>query len=395
MLLVLLFAVGAGGQSLESDQPDLPDSSDTVLDTLAEDTLAPVPEPVGEVEEVEKGPVDSDLMTASGVVRVLTPVGGDLFVAGGEVAVNSIVQGDIWASGGIVKISGAADGDVRAAGYRVTLDGIVRSGATSFCNSLLQEAGSEVWGDFVFYCEKARLAGVIQGQVRGSARVIRIEGTIEGGVRVTGERIVVGSSAVIKGDLVYESANEAVIDQGATMLGSVIRKEPKGDGAAEPGPGGFLRFTTGMKLVWFIGMILAGLVLCVFASDTLSRSDETLRASPFVSLLAGFVLLVCVPVGLLVLLVAVVGWPLMVMLTLLYIAATVFSGIFVGLTVGRVVLLKSQRAQESFFWPMAFGILILFIVSSIPVVGFLIRFFVIMFGLGALWISEWRHFRAG
>jgi hypothetical protein len=127
----------------------------------------------------------------------------------------------------------------------------------------------------------------------------------------------------------------------------------------------------------------------------MDRADEVLRTSPFVSLLAGFVTLVCVPVGLLVLLVAVVGWPLMVLGTFLYVAAIVFSGVFVGLTVGRLVLLKSERAQESVFWPMALGLLLLVIVSSIPILGFLIRLFIIMFGLGALWISHWRNFRKG
>ena len=212
---------------------------------------------------------------------------------------------------------------------------------------------------------------------------------------MSGEKIVVGSGALIGGDLIYESPSEATVAHGARILGGVIRSEPKGDGTAEPGPGGFIKFSTGMKLVWFIGMILAGLVLTVFASDTLDRSDETLRASPFVSLLAGFVLLVCVPVGLIVLLVAVVGWPLMVLLALLYLAGIVFSGIFVGLSVGRLVLKRSERAQESVFWPMALGLLLLVIVSSIPVVGFLIRLFIIMFGIGALWISQWRRYRAG
>jgi hypothetical protein len=391
-LLVLVLAVTAGAQDEVPGQPVLQDSSVGTPDSFAVDTLVPEPEPAVEVIE---GPLDNDLMTASGVVRVLTPVQGDLFAAGGEVAVNSDVKGDVWVSGGIVSVSGTADGDVRAAGYRVTFAGTVKSGASAFCNSFSQESESQIWGDLAFYCEKARVAGTVHGDVEGDARVVTIEGTVEGGVKVSGDRIVIGSGALIGGDLIYESASEAVVGHGATILGGIIRNEPKGDGSAEPGPGGFLKFSTGMKIVWFIGMILAGLVLTVFASDTLDRSDETLRASPFVSLLAGFVLLVCIPVGLLVLLVAVIGWPLMVLLSLLYIAAIVFSGIFVGLSVGRLLLKRSERAQESVFWPMALGLLLLVIVSSIPIIGFLIRLFIIMFGLGALWISQWRLFRAG
>jgi hypothetical protein len=63
--------------------------------------------------------------------------------------------------------------------------------------------------------------------------------------------------------------------------------------------------------------------------------------------------------------------------------------------VGRLVLKRSERAQESVFWPMALGLLLLVVVSSIPIIGFLIRLFIIMFGLGALWISQWRLYRAG
>jgi hypothetical protein len=392
LVLVVSLAASVAARTEEFEEPALPDSSMAVAETLVVDSVAPVPEPV---VEPEKGPLDRDLMTASGVVRVLTPVSGDLFVAGGEVAVNSTVKGDVWASGGIVNVSGTADGDVRAAGYRVTLGGVVKSGALVFSNSFVQESASEVWGDIIFYCEKARLLGITQGSIKGTARVMTIEGSVEGGVNVRAERVVIGSEALIGGDLIYESPNEAVIGQGARVLGGVIRTEPKGEGAAEPGPGGILGFSTSMKLVWFIGMILAGLVLCVFASDTLDRTDKTLRSSPFVSLLAGFVLLVCVPFGLIVLFVAVVGWPLMVMLALLYLAAVIFSGIFVGLSVGRLVLLKSERAQTSVFWPMALGLLLLVIVSAIPVIGFLIRLFIVMFGVGGLWMSQWRYFRGG
>jgi hypothetical protein len=148
-----------------------------------------------------------------------------------------------------------------------------------------------------------------------------------------------------------------------------------------------------MRFVWFVGMVIAGLVLSVFVPGILTKADEALRSSPFVSLLAGFVLLVCIPIGLLVLLVAVVGWPLMCLLGLLYIALIIFSGIFAGLSVGRAILARSERAQKSVFWPMALGLLVLVIASSIPLVGFVIRWFIIMFGLGAVWISQWRLFR--
>ncbi len=395
LCVFLLAALTCCACPVWAQKPEQPVAADSVggeADTLAADTAATwiEPEPVVEVAE---GPLERDLITSSGVVRVLTPVNGDLFVAGGEVSVGTSVLGDVWAAGGIVDVSGSANGDLRAAGYRVTLSGFVGSGAACFCSSFLQDSSSQVWGDLSLHCEKARVEGTVHGQLRGSMRVLTLDGAVKGGVVVSTEKLVVGSGARVEGDLVYRSANEATVSPSALILGGVIREEPKEGRAAEPGVGGILKFTNGMRFVWFIGMVIAGLVLSVFVPGILTRADEALRSSPFVSLLAGFVLLVCVPIGLLVLLVAVVGWPLMFLLALLYVAVIIFSGIFAGLSVGRAILVRSQRAQKSIFWPMALGLLVLVVASSIPLVGFVIRWFIIMFGLGAVWISQWRHFR--
>lgn len=390
ILLAILFAACAAAQTEDAAQAS--DSASMMADTSiryspsAVDTSA---------QPVQQGPVDRDLMTAGGVVRVLTPVHGDLFVAGGQVKIDTSVAGDIWVSGGIVSVSGSAGGDVRAAGYQVTLNGLIKSNASAYCRNLMQSGESEVWGDLRFNCEKASIGGTVNGQLSGGAQRVRIDGTVRGGVSIEAERVMVGSNAVIEGGLVYVSANEAIIDQAAKILGGVVHNVGELGEAAETSKGGPFTFDIAMRLFWFIGMLIVGLILSVFSPDFLIRSHEVLRTSPWVSLLIGFVLLVCLPVVLFVLLVTAVGWPLMVLLGLLYVAGIAFSGIFVGLTLGKVLLGKVKRARESVFWPMVLGILILVVISSIlhPLVGFLLRIVIVMLGLGAVSVSQWRFIR--
>jgi len=172
-----------------------------------------------------------------------------------------------------------------------------------------------------------------------------------------------------------------------------VHDAPEVEPSAEPPTGEVLGLLRGMKVIWFIGLLIVGLFLSVFAPGLLRQADEVLRRSPFVSLLAGFAIFVCVPVALLFLLVVVVGWPLVLLLTTLHMLGIIFSGIFVGFTVGRLLLAKVKRARESVFWPMALGVLILVIVSSIPLIGFLLRLGTIMFGIGAISISQWEAFK--
>ncbi|TET47866.1 polymer-forming cytoskeletal protein [candidate division TA06 bacterium] len=389
ILLAILCAACAAGQTEEAAHPS--DSASTVADTAVQysPVAARTPVLLGDWQE----PLDRDLMTAGGVVRVLTPVNGDLFVGGGQVTIETSVAGDIWVSGGIVSVGGSCEGDVRAAGYQVTLNGLIRSSGLAFCRSFTQAPESEVWGDLRFNCGKASIGGTVNGRLSGNAHTVRIDGTVRGGVSVEAERVMVGSNALIEGDLVYESANEAMIDQAATILGSAVHHVPESREVVGASREGLFNFDLGMRVVWFIGMLIVGLIMSAFSPNVLMRSNEMLKTSPWVCLLTGFVLLVCLPAILLVLLVAVVGWPLMLLLSLFYVAGIAFSGIFVGLTLGKALLRKVRRARESIFWPMALGILILAAISSIPFVGFLLRLVIVMLGLGAVAASQWRFFK--
>lgn len=388
ILLTVLCAVCAAGQTEDAAQPS--DSTSPAADTVVQHSRVVARTPV--VADREE-PLERDLMVMRGVVRVLTPVNGDLFVAGGQVTIDTSVAGDIWVSGGIISVGGSSIGDVRAAGYQVTLNGLIRSSASAFCRSFTQAPESEVWGDLRFNCEKASIGGTVNGRLSGNAHTVRIDGTVRGGVSVEAERVIVGSNALIERDLVYESANEAMIDQAATILGSAVHNVPESPEIGGASERGFLDFDFGMRLVWFIGMLIVGLIMSVFSPNVLMRSNEMLKTSPWVCLLAGFVLLVCVPVILIVLLVVAVGWPLMLLLGFLYVAGIVFSGIFVGLALGKLLLGKVRKARKSIFWPMAFGILILSAISFTPFVGFLLRLVVIMLGLGAVFASQWRFFK--
>lgn len=388
ILLASLCAAGAVGQTEDVAQPS--DSATAVGDTAAEHSLVVARAPV--LPE-RRDPLERDVTTVGGRIRVLVPVNGDLFVAGGQVTVDTSVAGDVWASGGIVVVGGSSEGDVRAAGYQVTLSGIIRSNGWAFCRDFTQTPESEVWGDLMFKCEKASIGGTVNGHLNGEARTVTIGGTVKGGVKVIAERVMVGSSALIEGDLVYESVKEAMIDQAATILGSTVHNIPE-SGEIEGGSRrGFISFGLGLRIVWFFGMLIVGLIVSGFGQNVLIRSDHVLRTAPWICLLTGFVLLACLPLILFILFVVVVGWPLGLLLSLFYGVGIAFSGIFVGHTLGKVVLGKVKRARQSIFWPMALGILILVAISSVPFVGFLLRIVVIMLGLGAVAASQWRFFR--
>ena len=87
--------------------------------------------------------------------------------------------------------------------------------------------------------------------------------------------------------------------------------------------------------------------------------------------------------GFILLLVTVVGIPLAGLVFLLLMLYTYLAKIVVAQPVGNWLLQKFNR-KTSVYGSVAFGLLTIFIIRAIPVVGPLVGLFIFMLGLGAL-----------
>ncbi len=302
---------------------------------------------------VANGPVAGDVMLVGGTIRVDKPVGGDVRAFGGEVTVNAPVAGDLILLGGTVVASTSAR-DTRIAGGSVKLMGAA--------------------GPVIIYGSDVTLSGNFTGDVtiEASDNVMVAEGThISGVLRYNApQQIVVPPSAVIDGGALYigsssflpstEEANTFAI-AGATVL-----------------------FIVHLAAV----LILAGLLAGLFPLFTERVVERTLVAhSPrrFVLLaLLGFAIFVATPILILILLFSFVGIALALVLAAFYALLVMLAYVYAGILAGAALAHGLLKRYVVTWKEAVLGMLVLYFIGIIPVVGMLVKFILMMAALGAI-----------
>jgi len=116
--------------------------------------------------------------------------------------------------------------------------------------------------------------------------------------------------------------------------------------------------------------------------------SEVARRQPWIVLLLGFAVLVCVPVALLFLIITIIGIPLALMLLFLYLLLLPLGYLASAAAIGEWLMSRMQRGAQIVTRQrvlMLIGVLIgLFVLTRIPVLGGILRFLLIIGGIGSL-----------
>jgi hypothetical protein len=117
---------------------------------------------------------------------------------------------------------------------------------------------------------------------------------------------------------------------------------------------------------------------------------DTLISKPWKSLGVGFLGLIVIPIASLIMFVILIGYPLGVVGIYTYSVLLYTASIFVGLVVGEKILqLFKKEGVISLYLSFIVGYVVLRILGLIPILGFVIRIFVLLFGAGALLLGGW------
>jgi hypothetical protein len=250
----------------------------------------------------------------------------------------------------------------------------------------------------------ATLAGgdvSVRAPVKGALRVVGgqvlIDAAIDGDVSATAQRLQLGPNARIGGALRWRSAGELQRDAAAQVSGPIERLAlPSRNG--ERGEGGVTR--AGRRAWgwiagawWTVGLMLVAL-LAVLATPALSgRVAQTLRERSGASLLAGFIVLACVPVAVLVLLISIIGVPLALLAALLYLLLLPLGYIAAAVGLGQWGLSRWRPAHaQRAGWRVAcalLALLLLALLGRVPWIGGWIGFAALLLGLGAIVLQLW------
>jgi len=325
-----------------------------------------------------------DHLVAGRSIRVVQPVAGDLLAAGGKVDVDAAVNGDAAVAGGDVRIGGAVGNSLYCGAGQVRLDGTVGRNARIGGGHVEIGPKGVVTGNVSIAGGEVRIDGAVKGYVHAAGGRVLIDGPVGGDVMARSAAVELGPNARIAGKLRYASRSELKRDAAAQVTGGVER-EP-----IEARPPGQAQRTVARAggWVWSLGLVLMAVVLVAALPAFSARVAATLHRRVGMSLLIGFVALVCIPVAAVLLLITVVGVPLALLALVLYFVLLLVGYAMTGIGIGDWLLGRYRAAHASRVgWRIAaaaLAMLAIALLARVPWIGGLVSFVVLIAGLGAV-----------
>lgn len=342
--------------------------------------------------------INDDLFIGAETVEVLGTINGDVYIGAGMVTVDGVINGDLFVGGGKVSISGIIRDDVYVGGGDVLItDAQIGDSLLVGSGTLIVDKDSSVGGSL--------LAG--SGTVTNKANVgrnfyvgsgaIDMNSKIDGEVRVGAGKVNVGSNTVVGGDFYYMLDGEQTdldLPEGAVVLGSLNKLESKSKSFADMNEAkmNFSRsskaFGRGLWVVSLLGAMLVGFV----AIKLCPKKDDMFKTKLLFNYLGiGFLVLVLtVPLAFIVMFTG-IGASLAMITLALFGVAVYMAKIVTSLALGSWVSGQFGWRKMNTYANMAFGLVLFFLLKSLPIAGGFISLLFTSVGLGVFFKSMKKH----
>jgi len=328
--------------------------------------------------------IEGNAYLAGGSLNILGNVAGDLLAGSGNLMISGNIEDDVLAAAGTLNLSGPVSGDARIAGGNISVGSDIAGDLVAAGGTINIFSNSKVGGDLYVVGGDVKASGEVIGETKLAAGNARIEGKMSGPVSIRAEKLIIGEGAVIEGDLDYYSPTEADIAPSAQIMGETnFHRVASHQAANKRQLAKFFGFAGVIKL---LAMIVVGLVLVLgfkkFSTQVVSKAGDKFGSET----LRGLILLVVLPVASLLLLASLIGSLFGILVGILWLASMILGGMYAGILLGAMLdklWYKNEKIELS--WRNAVvGIVILFIVGFVPVLGWLVGFLFFLASLGSV-----------
>lgn len=334
--------------------------------------------------------IQDDLVMAGGNIRLDGIIEGDLISASRSLVQSGLILGSLNAVAQDVDVLGEIKGSVRAFAQNINVNGTLDRNLIAFGYSVDVKPGAEIRKDVSAFCGKMTLDGKLGGSLKGSTGELVISGVVNQDVSVEADKITLMPTARILGDLKYRSAKEAKIESGASISGETVWTQPKATKEKEP-----KSIFTGKpilpEMLFLLALMVTGVVLTLICRKNAHLAKQAVADSFLKTLALGFVVLVCVPIAITILMVSIIGIPIGVIALFAYAVLIYIAKIPVATFVGeKIIKALGKEGEPSLIWSMLLGLVVITLLLNIPYLDWLIYFLVLFTGLGAIISSERR-----
>jgi cytoskeletal protein CcmA (bactofilin family) len=332
-------------------------------------------------------------------------VNDDLYIAGGDIVIDGTVNGDVFAVARSITINGIVNGGVSFAGQTGTVNGEIANGLRFGGQSLIVNGrigrdlvvgGSQlsvsstgqIDGGLIFGAGTMQADGSVGGTILGGGGQVTLANNVGGDVTLSVDRLTIASSADIQGDVKYTSPNEASIQSGAIISGDISHLIPERPDKAEAAKG-IMAGVFGAavwKILSYVMILVIGIILLLITQKRLTLMQMAIQKSPWQTLGWGALILIATPIAAVIVMITVIGLPLGIISLLLWGILLYLSQIPVALLLGRLIIRQNRELDSTgiMIGALALGLLVLFALQLIPIIGWIVGLLVMIFGLGTL-----------
>lgn len=324
------------------------------------------------------------------------PVQGDAFLGGGSVLVSGSISEDIAAVGGTVTIASRVQEDVRVAGGTVIVDDRIGGDLIAVGGTINVTPNATVVGDAVLLGGQVVVNGLINQDVDVMGGEVTINGTVAGDIMIRAdEKIVIGESAIINGDLEYASRNDIVIKDGASVRGEVIKKESawahkkEGRNAVTYT---IVGIATSMILIKIATLFVAYLILVGISRKFVMHVVKDAQKKFWQQFAIGIATAIVVPLLAIGLCVTLIGIPFGALLGAGYVFMLVLSTLLVGPVLGLTLLKLMKQGEGELDWKAALlGIVVFVFLRFVPIIGWAVDCVFVLLTFGVLAHMWYQH----
>lgn len=313
--------------------------------------------------------IDDDLFVGAQSVTIDGTVNGDVFIGGQTVTINGNIKGNLHIGAATVMLAGKVTGNVYVVSGNVT---IIKS---AIDGSLLVGAGN-------VSIDKETM---ISGSVIAGASNIAIDCWIRRSVYLGTGNATLGDFTRIGRDLYYATSKdgqEIKMAQGVIISGNIYKtlyQKPVPQNINAPRNIGFI-----FSFVSFLGAFIVGVLYFKFCKIKFTESANIVSNNFWKSLGIGLLITLGIVPAMIVMLITVIGIPLAGLTLLIFLLGIYFAKLVIALTIGNWIVMKLNWEKLSFYWVFALGLLIIYILKSVPIFGGFVSAIVMWTGLGAL-----------
>lgn len=356
----------------------------------------PVPAGAAEVASsdivlIRPGVIVNDDLIATGLsVRISGEIHGDLLAfAAEEVIIDGLVTGSVTAAAGSVVINGTVEGSVRAAANRVTVTGTIGRDLVITAWNTNLEPGSRVGGEVLAWGFRLSALGIIDEDLTGTQRSLRLAGQIGGNVVVSVSRLAVVDGLEVGGNLGYRSARQATGLELANVEGTIVHRTPLPPNIRVRA---LTIFAKGMVVLF---LTIAAVTVVWGWPDRSKSAIEQVRVKPWKNWLYGAAiflspaLVIAATAGMLALAPPAAGLPLLAMvvpITLALVGVLLAVGLVAGVPVAAWLGSAIFRKTGPYGAVLA-GSAVLGLIWMAPLIGWVVPLLVLPLGLGA-WMLD-------